>query len=682
MPTSLAQALPIEFQPQPSGADAEGGGVATAPAEGSNALGVSDSDLKSYIVTWRNSLRAARLDKQNIWNECWQLYRGLEDWTDKEDWQTKIMLPKAWSSVKQASSLILRLLMAARKPWSFEAVDPDDILTQLRAEQRTELTSIMLENASFFDEFGEGLECGFIMGLGVWKLWWGLKPKQIIKVVQRPGLDGSMSRQLIKQDTLEGRLFIRAVDPYNFYWLPGSKLNRWAGTIEDIEVPKWELMLMAQRGMLDPERVARLQGQKIDESQRQSALRFSEKPTTTQPGPNKDTALVKLTEYYGPIVLDSRIVEANAHVLLANDTEVLVAQQNPFYHAKAPYVGFSPLSLPFRTEGVGLVEMVRAVLKALSRLANLSVDTLLFRLLPVFEVTPDVYENPEDFETGLTPGKIFRRNIAHAGQPGLQPIEFQDISQGAVAVSAQLDRAHQEGSLISEIQQGLPRYRGAQTATETEIKQDNQDTFFGNMAVAIEKQAIEPIVDMAGDLIFQFIDTASDPRIASVLGVNGQLLSGMSREELMEMIQGDFKIKVTGISGQLAKAEMLQNLVQLMNLIGQNPEAWLPYINQDKLLQRILEAFRPAIHDIEDIVADPETAAAKQQALGQQRVTPELIALIPQLVQMATAAKQQGAQTELEQQRMAHEASMQGVELDMRRQELAAAAAKQGASNA
>ena len=102
----------------------------------------------------------------------------------------------------------------------------------------------------------------------------------------------------------------------------------------------------------------------------------------------------------------------------------------------------------------------------------------------------------------------------------------------------------------------------------------------------------------------------------------------------MELVQGDYKVHVTGVTGQLEKAEMLQNLVQFMNLIGQNPQAWVPYINQNKLLQRILEAFRPAIHDVEEIIADPETVQANQQAMFGQEITPDLLNLIPQLVRL------------------------------------------------
>lgn len=426
---------------------------------------------------------------------------------------------------------------------------------------------------------------------------------------------------------MEGQLFLRAVDPYNFYWLPGSKLNRWVGTIEDVEIPRWELIKMAEAGIFPMEKVNRIQPKRIDERYKMSNLRFTE-TVMTQNGPNADTAVVVLTEYYGPLVWDGKIIEEYAHVVVANDNTVLLMQRNPFLHRKSPYVGFSPLNLPFRTEGVGLVEMVRFIDRALSQLANLSVDTLVFRLLPLFEVAPETLENPEDLETGMVPGKILRKNLAHVGTQAVRPVEFQDVSSGSTQVWAGLDRSHQEGALISDIAEGLPRFRGAQTATETQQLAQQSESFMGGMAADIEKEALEPMVTMAMDLIFQFLDTSNDPRVASILGVGAESLKGMSREDVFELVAGDYEVKVSGITGQIMKSEMLQNLVQFMNLIGQNPQAWLPYINEDALLRRILEAFRPHIHDIEEIISDPATADAKKVAAASQELLPQMLQAI------------------------------------------------------
>lgn len=676
-------AYPIEFQ--------VGKNLASEDPSGNE----QDAKVASYITSWRAQLRSSFIVRRNIWDDCWRLYRGEDDFSAKQDWQSKIVLPKAFTSVKMATNTIKRLLSAAKKPWDIESVNENDIITSLRAEQMTDLTKLFMDKAHFLKEFSEGLECAFILGLGVWKLWWGLVPRKVTRVettmvpmrygqsgmpvgdplgtdktkemstpfgqapasywqqnmaqypTQMPGEflnpsgfgGGGMGpsappdylmipqKQVVSEEVMEGKLFMRAVDPYNFYWLPGSKLNRWVGTIEDVEVPKWELIRMAENGIFPMEKVKAIQPMKIDERYKMSGLRFSE-TALVQNGPNSDTAPCKLTEFFGPLVWDGKMISEYAHVILANDTTVLLMQKNPFMHRKPPYIGFSPLNLPFRTEGVGLVEMVRYIDKALSQLANLSVDTLVFRLLPIFEVAVDALENPEDIETGLVPGKILRKNLGSAGVPAIKPIEFNDISSGTVQTWSALDRSHQEGALISDIGEGLPRWRGQQTATETTQLAQQSESFMGGMAADIEKEALEPLVTMAMDLVFQFIDTANDPRIASILGVGADVLKGMSREEISELIAGDYKVKVSGITGQLMKADMLQNLVQMMNLIGQNPQAWLPYVNESALLRRMLECFRPHIHDIEDIIADPATADAKKAAMLVQEKLPEFLQLL------------------------------------------------------
>jgi len=710
----LEHAYPIDFS---------SGNEATSTNQPSS----EEAKIAAYITTWRQQCRSVFIQRRNIWDDCWKLYRGLDDWSVKDDWQSKIVLPKSWTSVKMATNTIKRLLTASKKPWDIEASNPDDILESLRAEQLTYLTRHFLDKAYFLKEFTEGLECGFMLGLGVWKLWWGLYPRKQTRVKTSyipipqgsPGEAGPLDTQqdllqseptprqipppfgqprfgymqqnqasypqqlggemlapegwgqgpggsappsylmipqkkLVQEEIMEGRLYLRAVDPYNFYWLPGSKLNRWVGTIEDIEIPRWELIKMADAGIFPREKIDHLQSMRIDERYKMSNLRFGE-TVMTQNGPNADTAVCKLTEYYGPIVFDGKIVKEFAHVILGNDSTVLVYQDNPFLHRKAPYIGFSPLSLPFRTEGVGLIENVRFIDKALSQIANLSVDTLMFRLLPLFEVAVEAFENPEDLETGLVPGKMLRKNLGNAGIQGIKPVEFQDISGGTTQVAAMLDRAHQEGALISDIAEGLPRWKGQQTATESQLLQQQSESFMGGMAADIEKEAIEPLVTMAMDLIFQFIDTSNDQRVASILGVGADVLNGMPREEIMELIQGDYKVKSVGITGQLMKAETLQNLVQLMNLIGQNPEAWLPYVNQDVLLRRVLECFRPHIHEIEDIIADPATQEAKKIEMQNQASTSDLIGLIPQLLQHQQLQGQQQHQQSLDLQRLTHE---------------------------
>jgi hypothetical protein len=629
--------------------------------------GVDDQWLCGYVRQWRDSCRTQRRTRWSIWNECWELYRGKADNRAKDNWQSKVFLPKAWAAVKQATNIIGRYLRVENKPYQFTAINPDDYVAVSRGNRKTKLTKLLMDKAGYLEEFLESLEGSFIMGIGVMKCWWDVDEIEKLELQDTPETNevgAAMGRQIVRNKVANGELKLRAVDPYHFYWLPGSKFNKWRGTIEEIEATKYDLLLLAEKGVISKEVVDKIKTTSNVDGQSQNQMRFDDNGTTVVTP--QDMGLVRLLEYYGPVVKDGKVLTNNAHLIVTEDKVCLKKSTNMYWHKKPPYIAWSPLTTPFRTDGTGLIEQVREVLRNLNRLANFSIDTLLFRLLPMFEVVPEVYENPEDFETGIVPGKIFRRNLTTPQLQGIKPIQTEDISQGTVQISAVLDRSFQEGALVTEAQQSIPRYRGAQSATETQIMQTNQDSFFGGLAANIENNAIKPLVDMCGDLILQFLVTNNDPRVAQVLGVDAQDFAGLTREDIMGMIHDEYTLEVTGLTNQLQKAEMVQNLVQFMNLLGQNPEAWMPYIDQGRLLQKILEGFRPMIDDVDKIVLDPIEAQRRQAAAQQQQQTTMMASLLPQLLAAAQAQSQAQGQADLQQQQMAQDMEIAQMQAQQR----------------
>ncbi len=287
----------------------------------------------------------------------------------------------------------------------------------------------------------------------------------------------------------EGTLRLQAVDPYNFVWLPGSRFNRWTGTIEDMEVPAWQLFELADKGVLDPDAVSKAakSAKRIDATQERRELRFREQRQSQ--GANLGMGMVKLSEYHGPLLDETgRMVQKFGHLIIANDSELLLKQVNAKLR-RPPYTAWSPLLIPFRDEGVGVVEMSRALIKGLNKLINLSMDGQVFKLMPMFEMMEDAYENPEELDSGMVPGKILKRNMSHAGADGIKPIPTEDISAGAIQLEGILDRGIQKGSFITEIMQALPRFRGAQTLGEIDIKAGQQDNFVDVLARDVDNYA-------------------------------------------------------------------------------------------------------------------------------------------------------------------------------------------------
>ncbi len=649
--TDLQTALPADLAP---GGDLqlEKSNIKIVGDSTGNSIEISDDEIKTFIVATRQGLHTDRHTKQLLWDECWSLYRGKDTFPDKEDWQSKIVMPKAWNSVKQATNAMMRMLQASEMPWTIDPINPDDQTSVLRAEQITDLTRLFLQNSDFIRAFAEGLESSFITGLGIWKVWWGFKDRN--KMISRDNTENGQ-REIIRQTISEGNLFIRAVDPYMFYWLKGSRFGNWTGTIEDIEVTRPQLIELEDKGIIPEGSTAKIKaGKSINEDKSRASLRFDETHEQSNSAAPSNNTIIKLTDYYGPILdQDGNVKFKQAHVLLANDDVVLVAKENKLWTQQPPYVAFSPLLLPFREEGVGLIEHTVDVDKAFNRIINMTTDKQLLGLIPALEVDVDLLEDPSQLDTGLVPGKIIRKEGGHAGQQAIQPIiQDTNISPAAQLLLGALDRGHQEGSLISEIQQSLPRFRGNQTGQEISIKQGNQVDFLSAMSKDIDEYALKPIVEASMDLVLQFLNTSNDPRVGSILGVGQEYLRSLNRFDLLEMIQGDYIIKVSGVTDQVQKREALGEIVQLMNIIGQNAEAWMPFINQTELLNRVLEGF-PGLRDSHNIVETPENVEAKRIALQNSQLTPEILKMMPHILKIAAEINRQDVQNTPEGQPLA-----------------------------
>lgn len=584
-----------------------------------NPLTIPENRLAAYINDLASQLRRASLERQQIRDECWAIYRGAPAATQKEDWQAKIVLPKAWNAIEQAVSAVRRLLDFNREPWRIVAINP---AYTAQAERMTRLVNLFLEKADFSTHFFEGLKIAFITGLGVWKVWWDFRPRPKIAVQ-----DGA----IVRAEFLEGSLRIKAVDPNAFFWLPGSTMNDWIGTLEIHEIPKH---LLSRTLGIDPALVTKLPESRIDPGLKASATRFG----VSQHRPPLPTVTVH--EYFGPVILDGQVVEEAAHILTCGN-RVLRATRNGLWHQRPPYVAMSPLKFPLRDDGVGLIEMNRSLLTSLNEIMNMSVDMLLYRLLPIFEVNPLFYDNPDDLQKILRPGTVLSKSQSGINAPGINAIQFPDISSGTMAVMAAIDRAIQEGSLVSEIQQAIPRWRGIQTATEVSLKASNQQSFFGSLASEIEEHAIKPIIAQAVDCIIQFLVSSSDPRVPEILGVDAATFATMPREELVAMVNGDFDIKVAGVAEQLNASDSAQALLELLQLLSANPQAWLPYLNQNAILARILRAFNFRVDDLHDVIEPPPVVQEKMARFQQTQVDQAILRQLPALLEHLRRAAQE-----------------------------------------
>jgi len=83
--------------------------------------------LKQYILDCKKEAEDATKSLRKRWDELWQIYQNRQDYTEKEQWQSKAFIPKLFMAVERSSLLIERAILQTSKLFNIE-LDEEFIL--------------------------------------------------------------------------------------------------------------------------------------------------------------------------------------------------------------------------------------------------------------------------------------------------------------------------------------------------------------------------------------------------------------------------------------------------------------------------------------------------------------------------------------------------------------------------
>jgi len=560
--------------------------------------------------------------------ECWDQYRNRQDFSDKEDWQARVTLAKAHSAVKQGVANFMRLLKQAGK---YVLVEDPGNQNQSFAPYVREGVHRLWEVSGFNDRSREAMEAGLIMGLMAAREDWVY---EAVTKVQSNGL------QVVPVQAQEGKLKIRAVDPWTVRWGPETKGGNdidWIIEEQIISMPSLRKM-----GFDIPKELV-FDNARVDEGEQRKEQRTDEKQAKA---PVERS--VKVREYYGPVIDEEtqQVVVPDAHLLIANNKFVLLAERNPLWRKKSPYVLASPLKVAFRFPGQGILEVNRELKRNIDAIAQMGTDYLKFSSLVMLEADMSVLENPEDIATGAEPGKIFRKRPGAGNIRALQQVPINPLQADLFNMMGAFNNEYQRGTFITDIVQGLLDTKGETTATEFSGTLTQTTVMLADIALALETQYLEPMADLTWDLALQFMDINSSPNWQRLLGPGAAQLDLLPRPVRLQLIQGNYEFRVRGISLQVEKQQQLGQLVNFLQVIGTLQPQFLILLNMPEIFRRIHESFA---FDRPEQLLSPQAAqlfTALQQNLLLQSSPSEQFAqeagsqLIQGLVQQAIAAAQ------------------------------------------
>jgi len=377
--------------------------------------------------------------------------------------------------------------------------------------------------------------------------------------------------------------------------------------IEETMTTLDQVVALAEGGLFDPDAVDRLRsrdyGDTTEENERLTRLKLA---SHSNPFRKK----VKLQTYWGTILNRyGEVVLKNAQVVLANELIILNPQklENPFWHRKAPYVELSPIKTLFRKEGKGLAESCLSLQRAINDMVNMSMDGMIYKLLKIFEIDPDRLRDPEQVKN-LEPGQP----ILVQGGPGkaVNEVQISDVPQGTLSELEIFRRAIQNDTGVNDFLLGGQQNRVATTATEASIRSSEGNALFEGISRVME-EGLEQSIMMVQSLMVQYWDDFSDPALQELARRYGLPFSAQSREEKLQFIKPNMRVKVRAITAFFQKTEDLKKYIDFLGMVGKVPPIAMR-LNLRELLDRIVRCFD--FTDPDKLVIDPQMEQMIAQA--------------------------------------------------------------------
>lgn len=529
--------------------------------------------LVELVRVQKEEAEKATASLRERWVHYHRLWMNDVDFSAKEDWQTKLWVPKVFTAVEQATALIQRSLLDVPDAFGIDGFDVRD--KELAARLWGPLLKLFLNNSNMPYKFADICKVGFITGVAGY-----LKMRPV--AVNVPKLMSAqpdpLTGKILPSFTYSPRTFLALdyVQPQNVFRDPDSRpRENFSGSY--LYHSEWKdrsaLQAMLQFGW-DPEALKELlsapdrgygspwgtdmQRADADAKQYSSFTRHKFRKSYLV-----DEGWLDILDENGDVVMpDALMVHSNGKILYGPVDNPVWSTDLNTGRRKWPFVAGSPIGHPTRFEGRGIVEQDASLASLYSNVFMLWADGLNWAVNPPTEIHQDALVDWEDLEH--YPGKLW---VKHSSEPALTPANMGRMNTNEILSALQyIDQTRQNSNFVTDFAVGLPGSRSDVTKGEVQIKTAQSLAIFEAMGKNLE-QTGRTIVELAYDLVLQYFDQYNDPKVGRILGPEAQFfLESIPLEERIESLQGNYDFTFTGVTQALQKSDQLQKVVQFATL--------------------------------------------------------------------------------------------------------------------
>lgn len=472
--------------------------------------------LVDYVKNSKKESEKASKERRAKWTELWLLYQNKQDYTDKKSWQSKIFTPKIFMHTLRAAALVERAILQMATLFKTD-IDEEAYEESEHEEAREKARKVEkklkshLEKTNFADSYGENTASTFLLGLGCIKRIWG---------------DGELECQFENTDVMN--LFIDPSFMPSIQDRPGHmierKVRKLADLLDDVEKNKDVYITDAV--------------DKLETSYATKQELAGKERTRKGLSDYSATKEVEILEFWGDIISkDGKHVLRNQLLMVANESELIRHQENPFDDNLPPYRLTVAIPYPHRgIAGTSLVEGAVPLQYTLNNLLNLYMDNLNFTVNRMFEVNKMGLVDQQKARR-IYPGKIFLKST---DQRVVQQVDTTPVGPEVINAIKVVDSELRQATAITEYVEALPS-KHKQTLGEIEKKTTESHGFFDVIARRLERNSIGPLIKDTYNLLVQFSDT-------------------------LKSLEGKYLFKVGGLTLMLAEEKLEQNLNTILGV--------------------------------------------------------------------------------------------------------------------
>mgnify|MGYP003134126321 CR=1 FL=1 len=568
-----------------------------------------DSTLSQNVRTINQYRKASARDRRTrMWASRmnWEAFHGKQDWSHKTPTQSAEFMPRVSRTTHRIAATIKRSLIQPSDWFTAEIrtkeIEPETIEKILRCfldhlllpNGTTEKFPVMIEDA---------VKVGLLSSLMICKVLGRMKTKLNFNVERGAELFGL---EIPIEEAEEDRavltvseekiwhLSVDLINPRHYYPDPtGRSLYEIHRVFRDISEVK---EMAGPDGIYDSSVVDQIEDSRPNQEEQS---RRAEEAGKDGPEINSDRFEVVIDEFWGTLLNEKGdVVEKNVVAAVANEKyEIRKPEQNPFWHQESPFVVSPLVRIPFDVWHRAFMDDATPLNKTLNELISLILDGGVREALGVTEVDTDAMFDARQVSGGVMPGdSLARKPGIPANQRIISHEELGRVPSGTIAVFGMIDSEFQQATLQNDLSFGqLP---GKQVlATEIADARNEATDFFSSMVQSIELDFIQNILTKSWKVILQHVDTFIAPMFAGMINRKDLIvLENMSREERFATLSQECVFKVRGISANLERAQTLQKLMTVLQLVGQRDsvlsQVWAKKYSYDKMFSRVLRALR------------------------------------------------------------------------------------------